>query len=113
MTPAPLDKPEHELSPNSHALVDQTVFRQLTLWRNGFQFENGELLGYDNPENARILADIQAGFIQISLSYIPIFDFFKSRIPAIFNIPPGQNVDLKVNNHLKDDWVPPNGAASG
>jgi len=39
----------------------EVAIRQLTFWRNGFQVEDGELMTYDDPEHARILAEINSG----------------------------------------------------
>ena len=40
---------------------EETAIRTITFWRNGFSVEDGELLQYDNPENARLLQDINSG----------------------------------------------------
>ena len=43
--------------------TDQVVVRHLTFWRNGFQVEDGELMRYDDPEHAAILAEINSGYV--------------------------------------------------
>ena len=40
----------------------EATIRHLTFWRNGFQVEDGELMRYDDPEHARTLAEINAGY---------------------------------------------------
>jgi len=41
--------------------LEDVAIRQLTFWRNGFQIEDGELMTYDDPEHARILAEVNSG----------------------------------------------------
>jgi UBX domain-containing protein 1 len=43
--------------------VEETAIRHLIFWRDGFQVEDGELRRYDDTEQARILAEINAGYI--------------------------------------------------
>ena len=38
------------------------MIRRLTLWRDGFQVEDGELFRYDNPANSEVLAEINSGY---------------------------------------------------
>ncbi|KAF9039342.1 SEP domain-containing protein [Panaeolus papilionaceus] len=66
------------------------IQRNLTFWKNGFQLDDGELRRYEDPANARILNAIQAGNVP----------------PSIFNVQPGQKVELKVTNHINEDFVP-------
>jgi UBX domain-containing protein 1 len=40
---------------------DESVTRHLTLWRDGFSVEDGELMRYDEPRNMAILKAIQEG----------------------------------------------------
>lgn len=40
-----------------------TAIRHITLWSQGFQIEDGELLRYDDPGNSAILAQINAGYV--------------------------------------------------
>lgn len=35
----------------------------LTFWRNGFSIDDGELRSFDDPEQARILAELRAGCV--------------------------------------------------
>ena len=50
--------------------TDQVVVRHLTFWRNGFQVEDGELMRYDDPEHAAILAEINSGYVRPPLSIL-------------------------------------------
>ncbi|EDQ99699.1 uncharacterized protein LACBIDRAFT_241285, partial [Laccaria bicolor S238N-H82] len=63
----------------------------LTFWRNGFQVEDGELMRYDDPEHAAILAEINSGRAP----------------PSILNVLDGQNVDVRVAKRVNEDYVPP------
>ncbi|PPQ70341.1 hypothetical protein CVT24_013002 [Panaeolus cyanescens] len=74
--------------------AEETVIRHLTFWQNGFQVEDGELLRYDDPAQAQVLAEINAG-------HAP---------PAILNVQPGQHVELRVAKRTNEDYVPPKGA---
>jgi hypothetical protein len=44
-----------------------TAIRHLTFWRDGFSVEDGELMRYDDPDNSKILDEINAGFVFICL----------------------------------------------
>ncbi|KAF8152265.1 hypothetical protein B0H34DRAFT_724522 [Crassisporium funariophilum] len=72
---------------------EETAIRHLTFWRDGFQVEDGELMRYDDPAQARILAEINAG-------HAP---------PAILNVRPGVHVELRVAKRTNEDYVPPQG----
>jgi UBX domain-containing protein 1 len=39
-----------------------TAMRDLTFWRDGFSVEGGELRRYDDPAQAQILSEINAGY---------------------------------------------------
>ncbi|KAN0137584.1 hypothetical protein V8E53_004635 [Lactarius tabidus] len=41
--------------------AQQTAMRDLTFWRDGFSVEGGELRRYDDPAQAQILSEINAG----------------------------------------------------
>jgi len=43
--------------------IDEVVTRTITLWRDGFQVEDGELMRYDDPDNIQILENINAGCV--------------------------------------------------
>jgi UBX domain-containing protein 1 len=69
------------------------IIRHLTFWRNGFQVEDGELMRYDDPGHARILAEINSGLAP----------------PSILNVRSGQRVDVRVAKRTQEDYVPPKG----
>ncbi|KZT30153.1 SEP-domain-containing protein [Neolentinus lepideus HHB14362 ss-1] len=69
----------------------ETAIRHLTLWRDGFSVEDGELRRYDNPEEARLLAQVEAGLAP----------------PHVLNVLPGQPVELRVARRINEDYVPP------
>jgi len=75
--------------PNAPAKEEEVVVRMVTFWQDGFQIEDGELLGYDSP----ILADFHAG-----------------RVPeSLLNINPGQPVDLRISHRMNEPYRPPPG----
>ena len=45
----------------SHQPAQQTAIRNLTFWRDGFSVEGGDLRRYDDPAQAQILSEINAG----------------------------------------------------
>jgi len=49
---------------------ETTAIRHLTFWRDGFSIEDGELMRYDNPANEQILAEINAGCVSSSQTFI-------------------------------------------
>jgi UBX domain-containing protein 1 len=49
------------------SLAQQTAMRDLTFWRDGFSVEGGELRRYDDPAQAQILSEINAGYDQTFL----------------------------------------------
>jgi UBX domain-containing protein 1 len=57
-------------------LAAEIVTRHITLWRQGFQIEDGELRRYDEPENAAILAQINSGCVFSS----PLIISFNSNV---------------------------------
>ncbi|KAJ7627054.1 SEP domain-containing protein [Roridomyces roridus] len=69
----------------------EPVTRRLTFWRQGFTVEDGELMRYDDPANAEVLALIDAG-------HAP---------PSILNVQVGQRVDVQVSKRTEEDYVPP------
>jgi UBX domain-containing protein 1 len=44
-------------------LAEETAIRHLTFWREGFSVEDGELRRYDDPAQAQILSEINAGYV--------------------------------------------------
>jgi UBX domain-containing protein 1 len=69
----------------------EPAIRRLTFWRDGFTVDDGDLMRYDDPQNARVLAEIETGRAP----------------PAILNVLPGQPVELRVARKLNEDFVPP------
>ncbi|TFK68319.1 SEP-domain-containing protein [Pluteus cervinus] len=68
----------------------ETAIRHIIFWKNGFSIGDGDLMRYDDPKNARILAEINSG-----------------RAPPItFNVDPGQPVELRVANRSEEDYIP-------
>lgn len=41
--------------------AEDTAIRHLTFWRDGFSVEDGDLRRYDDPAQAHILSEINAG----------------------------------------------------
>ena len=41
---------------------EEVVQRFITFWRNGFSIEGGEFYSYADPENERLLAEINTGY---------------------------------------------------
>ncbi|KAF8639316.1 hypothetical protein AX17_001596 [Amanita inopinata Kibby_2008] len=71
--------------------AEEPVIRHLTFWRDGFSVEDGELLRYDDPANAQILAEINAGRAP----------------PSILDVLPGQPVELRVARRTNEEYVAP------
>ncbi|RDB21824.1 UBX domain-containing protein 1 [Hypsizygus marmoreus] len=91
------DEVDSELVPDPNAPKpdeEAVAIRYVALWRNGFTIEDGELMRYDDPHNAEILAQINSGRPPLS----------------VLNIRPGQEVELRVAKRLEQDYVPPQGA---
>ncbi|KAJ7454625.1 hypothetical protein B0H11DRAFT_2069234 [Mycena galericulata] len=76
---------------NAPGAEEETAIRRLTFWRDGFTVEDGELMRYDDPANADVLAAINSG-------HAP---------PSILNVLPGQRVDVQVTKRTDEDYVPP------
>jgi len=79
--------PDTEDYPESQ---EETAVRNITFWKDGFSVEDGPLLRYDVPENAKLLNEINAG-------HAP---------PAILNVRVGQPVELRVARRTEEDYVP-------
>lgn len=43
--------------------ADEVATRTITLWQDGFSIEDGDLMRYDDPNNAQIIADLNAGYV--------------------------------------------------
>lgn len=44
-------------------ITEEATIRHLTVWRNGIQIEDGELMRYDDPAHADVLEAINAGYL--------------------------------------------------
>jgi UBX domain-containing protein 1 len=42
-------------------IAEETAIRNITFWRDGFSIEDSELRRYDDPAQAQILSEINAG----------------------------------------------------
>ncbi|KAI9513224.1 hypothetical protein F5148DRAFT_1273174 [Russula earlei] len=71
-------------------LAEETAIRHITFWRDGFSVEDGELRRYDDPAQAQILSEINAGRAP----------------PTILNVLPRQPVELRVARRTEEDYVP-------
>ncbi|GBE88893.1 UBX domain-containing protein [Sparassis crispa] len=76
--------------PNAPEPEEETAIRHLTFWREGFSIEDGDLMRYDDPGHAQVLAEINSGRAP----------------PHVLNVLPGQPVELRVVKRLQDDFVP-------
>ncbi|KAF5375951.1 hypothetical protein D9615_008158 [Tricholomella constricta] len=79
--------------PDARPEDEVPAIRYLTFWQDGFTVEDGELMRYDDPDNAEVLAHLNAG-----------------RAPhSILNIPPGQPVDIRITKRTNEPYMPPQG----
>ncbi|CED82177.1 Protein tyrosine phosphatase SHP1/Cofactor for p97 ATPase-mediated vesicle membrane fusion [Phaffia rhodozyma] len=69
---------------------DEVAIRHLTFWRNGFSLEDGSVRAYDAPGSREILEAINNGTAPLS----------------ILNIRPGQQVEVRVQKRLNEEWQP-------
>lgn len=67
------------------------VTREITFWRQGFTVGEGALHRYDDPNNASVLQELNAGRVPMSLLDVEF----------------GQDVDVSVFKKTDEDWVPP------
>ncbi|THH09956.1 hypothetical protein EW145_g1665 [Phellinidium pouzarii] len=92
------DVVESQVVPDPTALPAQPaaaegVIRLLTLWRDGFNIENGPLLHYDDPHNAELLRLINQG----------------QAPPEVFNVHYGQPVELRIDRRINETYEEPPG----
>ena len=59
-------------------ITEEATIRHLTVWRNGIQIEDGELMRYDDPAHADVLEAINAGYLLFTSihAYIVVLIFF-------------------------------------
>ncbi|EKM77275.1 hypothetical protein AGABI1DRAFT_43901 [Agaricus bisporus var. burnettii JB137-S8] len=74
-------------------MTDEVVVRTITFWQDGFQIEDGDLMRYDDPEDAKILSELAAGTAPISL----------------LNVRQGQPVELRMIPRQGEMYTPPAG----
>lgn len=83
---------------------EEVAQRNITFWRNGFSIEGGEFYSYVDPENERLLAEINTGYDARSLACI--HSRFCSRAPvSVLNVRPGQPVEVIVSKRTNEDYV--------
>lgn len=70
---------------------EESVTRNLTLWREGFSVEDGPLMRYDDPQHAATLQAIQNG----------------TAPEHVLNVRFGQQVELRVAKRTNEDYVAP------
>ncbi|KAK4045960.1 protein phosphatase regulator [Microbotryomycetes sp. JL201] len=68
---------------------EEPAVRNLTFWEDGFSIEDGDLMRYDDPANAGILAAINAGRAPLSL----------------LNVRHDQPVELRIAKRLNEKWT--------
>jgi UBX domain-containing protein 1 len=83
--------------PSAPQDAEEEVQRNITFWRNGFSIEGGEFYSYADPENERLLAEINTGRAPVS----------------VLNVRPGQPVEVIVSKRTNEDYVPEKRAFSG
>lgn len=76
--------------PNPPQTSRDLVERHLHFWEDGFSVDDGPLFRLDDPANAAVLAQIKSGRAPLS----------------ILNVQPGQEVDVKLEQH-SEKYVPP------
>ncbi|KAH9979230.1 hypothetical protein BGW80DRAFT_1275718 [Lactifluus volemus] len=81
--------PDPNGPPNPVSPAEETAIRHITFWRDGFSVEDGDLRRYDDPAQAQILSEINAGRAP----------------PSILNVQPGQPVGLRVARRTEEDYV--------
>lgn len=73
------------------------VTREITFWKQGFTVGEGALHRYDDPNNASVLQELNAGRVPMSLLDVEF----------------GQDVDVSVFKKTDEDWVPPKRKVGG
>lgn len=93
------DTPSERVEDNSRFMPKKPkkVVREITFWKQGFTVGDGPLHRYDDPKNTRILNDLNAGRVPVSL----------------LNVEFGQDVDVSVFKRTNEDWVPPKRKVGG
>ncbi|KAF8556681.1 SEP-domain-containing protein [Imleria badia] len=88
------DEVESTFVPDPDAQPDEeeeeAAHRNITFWRNGFSIEGGAFYSYADPENERLLAEINTGRAPVS----------------VLDVRPGQPVEVVVSKRTTEDYVP-------
>lgn len=85
---------------------EEVVQRFITFWRNGFSIEGGDFYSYADPENERLLAEINTGY-NTRLPRTHTLTRFCSRAPvSVLNVGLGQPVEVIVSKRTNEDYVP-------
>ncbi|KAJ3566502.1 hypothetical protein NP233_g6969 [Leucocoprinus birnbaumii] len=91
------DEVESTFIPDPNAPVEEeeeVVTRTITLWQDGFQIEDGELFRFDDPNNASVIEDLNAGRAPLHL----------------LNVRHGQPVELRINPRQQEPYRPSPGS---
>ncbi|KLO12108.1 SEP-domain-containing protein [Schizopora paradoxa] len=70
---------------------EEVVVRRVTLWRNGFNIDDGPLRSTEDPESRQLLAQVLEG----------------NAPPQLLGVRFGQRVDLKIDKRTNEDYVAP------
>lgn len=91
--------------------TEDVARRTITLWQDGFQIEDGDLMSYDNPEDAQILADLTSGYVSRHAIDLRVFilDHSRNAPLSLLNVRPGQPVELRINPRRHEPYRPPSG----
>ena len=65
---------------------EETAQRNITFWRNGFSIEGGGFYGYADPENERLLEEMNTGRAPVS----------------VLDVRPGQPVEVVVSKRTTE-----------
>lgn len=63
---------------------------KITLWKNGFQVDDGEFRDYNSPENKKFMADLNEGYVPKELA-----EKYKRK------------VGIALSDKRKEDYIPP------
>jgi len=78
--------------PNARPEEQELAIRRVTLWRNGFNIEDGPLRDYEDPANQTLVRQLIEG----------------TAPPELINIRFGQPVDVRIDERRNEDYVPSN-----
>lgn len=93
------EQPSEEIiDPNSNiSKPPSKVSREITFWKQGFTVGDGPLHRYDDPNNERVLNELNRGRVPVSLLDVEF----------------GQDVDVSVFRKTDENWVPPKRKVGG